>query len=306
MTAERAAARTSFLASVPERTIRAGAALLGGLVNETAHVLLPGWLRGSKLYQATVERLLRITIELVGDVQGVFPEDTIAAKELLARKAAGNVVELASFLATGWSPLWLLAAASDLLGGTKVYLQALVSELRTAGALRSDTDVGSFAELLTALEGASGVLADAIDVPPLNVAGLRHSWQELQAHVEDLPEQARLAGLFDSLQQAARREGRSLLQISAIVGLGAVRAGAQMGNVFLFDYYRQALTTIVREGLAAYLRRVSRPYLRRAVAHFDPRAATITDRAIRRWRARRIFRRAPRPQRVRWRWRPRA
>ena len=41
-------------------------------------------------------------------------------RELLVRKTAGNVVELSSFLAVGWSPLWLLAGASDLVGGTKV------------------------------------------------------------------------------------------------------------------------------------------------------------------------------------------
>lgn len=274
-----------YIASLPERATRAGAALLGGLINETTSVLLPLGIRRSRLYQATVARLLRITIELVGGVKGVYPSEQLPVEALLARKTAGNVVELASFLAVGWSPLWLLAAASDLLGGTKTYLQALVVELKRAGALPAEMDISSFDELLTALEGTSGVLAETIDVPPLDVQGIRGSWRELQRHASDLPSPARLAAIFASLQQAARREGRSLLQISSVVALGAVRAGLQMGNTYLFEYYRDALRTIAREGLITYLRRVSAPYISSAAGHFSAKTPTFTQRLLRRFAA---------------------
>src|SRR5215211_7501981 len=170
----------SYLASLPERTARAGAALAGGLVYEASEVALPLAVRRSKLYQAIVGRLLRITIELVGGVEGVYPSEEIPARELLVRKTAGNVVELSSFLAVGWSPVWLLAGASDLVGGSKVYLRALAAELRDAGVLAADADVASFEQLLTALEDTSGILADTVDVPPLNISSVRTSWQELQ------------------------------------------------------------------------------------------------------------------------------
>ena len=159
----------SYLASLPERTARAGAALAGGFVYEVSEVVLPDAVRRSKLYQAIVGRLLRITIELVGGVEGVYPAEEMPARELLVRKTAGNAVEIASFLAVGWSPVWLLAGASDLVGGSKVYLRALVTELQDAGVLAQEEDVSSFEELLSALEGTSGVLADTVDVPPLNV-----------------------------------------------------------------------------------------------------------------------------------------
>ena len=58
-----------YLASLPERTARAGAALTGGFVYETGEVLLPLVVRRSRLYQAVVGRLLRIMIELVGGVE---------------------------------------------------------------------------------------------------------------------------------------------------------------------------------------------------------------------------------------------
>src|SRR3712207_3263030 len=148
----------SYLASLPERAARAGAALTGGLVFEASEVVLPLAVRRSMLYQAIVGRLLRITVELVGGVEGVYPAQEMPVRELLVRKTAGNAVELSSFLAVGWSPLWLLAGASDLLGGTKAYLRAPVTELRDAGVLAADVDVTSFEELLTALEDRKSVV----------------------------------------------------------------------------------------------------------------------------------------------------
>jgi hypothetical protein len=273
----------SYLASLPERTARAGAALAGGFVYEVSEVVLPDAVRRSKLYQAIVGRLVRITIELVGGVEGVYPAEEMPARELLARKTAGNAVEIASFLAVGWSPVWLLAGASDLIGGSKAYLQALVAELRDTGVLSAEEDVSSFEELLTTLEGTSGVLADTVDVPPLNVAGVRTSWQELQTQAADLPDAAGLEKIFSELQSAARQEDRSILEISSIVALGAVHAGVKLGNVHVFDYYRSALRMIVEEGLLSFLHRTSTPYLMRAGSHFDPRASTYSGRLLRRW-----------------------
>ncbi|HEY6580843.1 MAG TPA: hypothetical protein VIZ60_06870 [Rubrobacter sp.] len=68
-------------------------------------MLLPLAVRRSRSYQAVVGRLLRITIELVGGAEGVYPTEEIRAQELLVRKTAGSVIELGSFLAVGWSPV---------------------------------------------------------------------------------------------------------------------------------------------------------------------------------------------------------
>jgi hypothetical protein len=276
-----------YLASLPERTARGGAAVMGGLVYETGEVVLPLAVRRSKLYQAIVGRLLRITIELVGGVDGVFPSEQMQARELLARKTAGNVVEIASFLAVGWSPVWLLAGASDLIGGSKVYLRVLVTELKEAGVLAAEEEVASFEELLSALEGTSGVLADTVDVPPLNVAGVRASWQELRHQAADLPDARGLEEIFSELRLAARREDRSVMEISSVVALGAVRAGVRLGNAHIFDYYRGALRTIADEGLVSFLYRTSTPYLTRARSHFDPGSSTLSERLLRRWADRR-------------------
>jgi hypothetical protein len=269
-----------YLVSLPERMARAGAALAGGALYETSNVALPRVVRESKLYQATIDRLLRITIEWVGDVRGIYGAEEMSVEELAARKFTGNIVEFASIFAVGFSPLWLLAAASDILGGSKAYLRALVDELKTAGHLPQHADVTSYEDLLGRLETGSGVLADAIDVPPMTVKDARASFETLRRQASDLPSPDDLATIFREMQTVAQQEGRSLTDVSAALTLAAVRAGMQMGNAHIFAFYREALSAIREEGLLRFLRRIATPYIVRAGRHFDPRAGTYTDRFV--------------------------
>ncbi|NCO41729.1 MAG: hypothetical protein COZ06_09280 [Armatimonadetes bacterium CG_4_10_14_3_um_filter_66_18] len=277
----RYAAGSRYLLSLPERSVRAAAAGVGGLFYETAELALPDWLRRSRVYQAVVGKGLRVAIELVGGVEGLLRADDLAVRELFVRKAAGNAIELASFLATGWSPLWLLAPAADLAGGSRTYLRALVEELKGTGVLPQDADIGSVDELFGALEGTSGVMAETIDVPPLTVADMRQTWEALKA-AADLPDAKQLAGLCAQLQQAAQREGRSVASVSSLIALGALKAGARMGHEHLFDYYHQSLRTILSVGLRTYATHALRPYFAAAKAQFNPGRQTATDALLRR------------------------
>jgi hypothetical protein len=257
-----------YLVSLPERMVRALAASVGGLIYEAAEVLLPAWLRRSRLYRAIVAALLRIMVELIGGVTDVLPPDDVGVEELAVRKA----------------PLWLLAAAADLTGGTRTYLRALVSELQRDGVLPEDTEFTSVEELLNNLEGTSGLMAETVDMPPLNVRDMRSSWRALQQNVAELPDASRLASIYAQLQRVAKQEGRSLRSVSSLIAAGAVRAGVQMGHTYIFDYYHDALRVMTTEGLAAYAQRVAKPYLTVAVGHFDPQRITYTERLLRRLR----------------------
>jgi hypothetical protein len=277
-----------YAVSLPERLVRAAAAGAGGLLYEAAVVLLPGWLRRTRLYRVLVANALRVVVELVGGVQGVLPPEEVTAGELALRKAAGTGIEMAGLLVVGWSPLWLLAVAADLTGGTRAYLGALVAELRRSGVVPRDAEFGSVEELLDALEQTSALMAETLDVPPLTVRQMRRSWQVLRKNAAVLPEPARLARIYALLQQVARQEGRSLGEVSAAVAAGAVRTGLQMGHTFVFDYYQQALRSIAAEGLPAYLQRVTMPYRAAAADHLDPRRPTHTERLFGRLRRGRV------------------
>jgi hypothetical protein len=67
-----------------------------------------------------------------------------------------------------------------------------------------------------------------------------------------------------------------------MLGLGAVQAGAKLGQVHIFDYYRQALGDIGDRGLADYLRRIGQPYFEAAAGHLDPTRTSFIEFALKR------------------------
>ncbi len=276
--------RLAFLASLPERLLRTVAAALGGAVHETVELVLPRFVRSSRLYEATAKNLLRVTIELVG---GVEREAAAGAAEpdvgkLAVRKTAGNALELGSIAAFGFSPLWLLAAASDVTHGTRVYLDAFVAELKHAGVVAHAAELRTVDELLAALEGATGTTARLIDVPPLEVQALRRSLADLRSDATGLPTPAELAALYDGLRTVARRERRSLLEVSVGMGLAFFNAARKVGRQHVLDPYTQDLRPVRDEGFGAYAARVSKPYAQAVARHFDPSRSTLTERTVKR------------------------
>jgi hypothetical protein len=288
--------RWKFYASLPERGARAGVAAIGGAVDETLALALPRFVRRSRSYEATAKNLLRVAIELVGGVER--PPDAEPqpnARDLAKRKAAGNVVEIGSIAAFGFSPLWLVAAASDITHGSRVYLNALTEELKAAGLLADEVDAGSVDELLGVLERTSGHTARLIDIPPLELRGLRASLAELRSHAESLPSSGELAALYSELRRAAEAENRPVLEVSSGVGLAFLTSARKVSDLHVVAPYREDWQPLRDEGFAAYARRVGTPYREAAVRHFQPGESTHTERLLDRlagWRARRGRRRS--------------
>ena len=273
-----------YVASLPERLVRSAAATGGGILLETTNLILPPPVRQhSKLYQATVARMIRITVEFVGGVTGRYPAERMDAHELAVRKLGGNAVELASIVAVGFSPLWLLAAASDVTGGVRTYLDTFVRELKDTGALAESADVSSVDGLLVALESASGQAADTIDIPPLTIEHMRVSLDQFRRHAKAIPGPNDLAGLFKDLTEVAREQDRSLLFMSSLVAAGAIHAGIQLGNTHLVSFYSDSLAAIRKEGVPSYLGRISQPYFAAATHHLHPSSKAHTPRLVRRF-----------------------
>ena len=63
--------RWRYFASVPERTVRAGAAGLGCTLHDSFELTLPRFVRRSRLYEVTAKNLLRVMVELVGGVEAL-------------------------------------------------------------------------------------------------------------------------------------------------------------------------------------------------------------------------------------------
>lgn len=261
--------------------MRSAAAVLGGAVHETALVVLPRFVRQSRFYEATAKNVLRIAIELVGGVdQPVGADDEPSAGKLAVRKGAGNVVELGSIAAFGFSPLWLLAAASDLARGSRVYLAALVGELKDNGVLEQDAQVASVDQLLGVLERGAGKSAALIDVPPMELRELRTSIAELAAERKELPGPDELQALYEGLVRQARAENRSLLAVSSGIGLAFLNSAQHVGRDHVWVPYREDWRPLRQEGFAAYARRVAQPYREAVESHFDEAKPTHTERLL--------------------------
>jgi hypothetical protein len=260
----------TFLASVPERVVRSVAAALGGAVHETATLALPRFVRRSRLYEATAKNMLRITVELVGGVVGSSTEEP----------SAPGPSELGSIVAVGFSPLWLLAAASDVLHGSRVYLDALVDELKAAGVLTETAHAESVDDLLAALEGTSGGAARLIDIPPLALADLRSSLAEIRSSAQELPTREELALAYDGLRREAAAERRSLLEVGSGMALAFALSARSVGRDHVAVPYREDWSPLRDEGFAAYARRIAEPYRLAVASHFDPERATLTERGL--------------------------
>jgi hypothetical protein len=272
--------RGRFVISLPERLVRSAAAVLGGAVHETAALALPRLVRRSRLYEATAKNLLRVAIELVGGVEKSPTVEDTTAQEVVVRKGAGNVIELGSIAAFGFSPLWLLAAASDIARGSRKYLEVLVAELKAADVVGEEVDVGSVDELLGVLERGTGRAARLVDIPPLELAELRRSIAELRSEADSLPAPAELEALFRGLRRTAERERRPLLEVSVGVGLAFLTSAREVGGTHVVAPYREDWRPVRREGFASYARRVARPYAAAAQGHFDRAKPTYTERLL--------------------------
>jgi hypothetical protein len=111
----------------------------------------------------------------------------------------------------GCSPLWFLAVASDITGGTRIYLDTFVKELERAGVLPGDTDISSIDDLLAVMDRTVSQAADAIDIPSTAIADMRDSVDLLRENAGLIPGPQRLAEVFSQLKAAAAEQKRSPL-----------------------------------------------------------------------------------------------
>jgi hypothetical protein len=155
--------------------------------------------------------------------------------------------------------------------------------------ISKDVDVHSVDELLGVLEDTSGGTARLVDLPPLELRQLRTTLAELRSQADSLPSASELAALFLMLRRTAAAENRSLLEVSAGVGLAFLTSARKVSGEHIVTPYREDWKPLQDEGLAAYARRVGRPYRDAISRHVDSGKASRTERLIDRiatWRRR--------------------
>ena len=135
-------------------------------------------------------------------------------------------------------------------------------------------------ELLGVLERGAGRTARLIDIPPLELSELRSSLVELRSEADSLPTPKALAALFGALQEEARREDRSLLEVSSGLGLAFLLSARSVGREHLVVPYVEDWEPLRREGFGDYARRVAAPYRDAVTGHLDRSRETHTERVL--------------------------
>jgi hypothetical protein len=250
-----------------------------------------------------VDTTLRFLIEEVGGAEGAYPAESPLPGDFLARRAAGNAVEMLGIVAFRASPVWVLAGMADLCGLGRHLIPQLADELKKQGLLDGDTTFESMDQVLDGLERTSARMASAINTLPLDVASLRAEWNGVRAEARklrpaSLPSPEMVTGMWDRLRAEAAAQNRSVFETSSALALstvrsvpdglrwlsasavaGAGRTGRVVGEVLL-EHYRQTLDEVRRVGYAEYVSRQLGPYVRAAVAQFSPEQRTLTERLL--------------------------
>ena len=292
-----------YLLSLPERLLRSVLGLGAGVAREFGEVALPDAIRHSQLYQNLVDATLRYLIEQVGGVEGVYRAERNLPDDFLARRTAGNAIELLGIVAFRASPVWILAALADVCGLGRQLIPEIAEALKAEGLLEKDVQVTSVDQMLDGLERTSSQLAATMNTPPLDVAGLRREWEairEQMGHLRrpDLPSGDTISSLWAQLKTESERQDRSVFETSSVMALSAARAlpegvrwisasarvgATRTGQIFaaaLLDHYRQTLSEIRQVGYVGYARRQLRPYIRACVNQFSPERSTATQRVV--------------------------
>jgi hypothetical protein len=298
----------SYLLSLPERVLRSASALSGGLVREIGNVTLPSALRRTKLYQTMVESTVRFLVEQVGEVNGVYPAENKLAEHFLLKRTLGDGIDMAGIVAFHASPVWVLAALADISGAGRQLIDEISSSLKEEGLLDRNARFESIDQLLDGLEHTAGQLATSIRFPPLDIAGLREEWTALKESARaipppSLPSPGLVRDQWEELKREAARQHRSVLELSSLMTLSAVRAvpanllwlsrcartaTLRTGQLFadgLLNHYRATLRDIRDVGYLVYWTNEFRPYLRAAADQFSPAHQSLTERLLKKRRS---------------------
>jgi hypothetical protein len=283
----------TYLLSLPERLVRSTLGLGAGAAREVGEVVLPDGVRATQLYKNLVDTTLRFVIEQVGGVEGVYAQGDAIQENFLARRTAGNAVEVLGIVAFRASPVWVLAALADVCGAGRQLIPEIADSLKEEGLLDKDAQVTSVDQMLNGLERTSSRLASTINTPPLDIAGLRQEWDAIRAEASTIPPGAfpnreTVGELWSQLKAESARQERSVFHTSSLVAVSAVRAGVvrtgEMVGVAMLDHYSRTLAEMRQTGYAAYAARQFGPYVRAAVGQFSPKRRTLTERVLDKFR----------------------
>lgn len=314
--------------SLPERLVRSAVGVTAGTAKEIAEFVVPQAFQDSKSYEVMVRNSLGFLLDSVAMVSEAGPPpnssmyvpgaalagspvpgapanaivDAAAAvnpSRFIARKAAGNFIDIAGLATLHVSPLWVLAIVSDAAYGTKTYLNELAQELQAQGLIDDSSVIHKVEDLFNAVKQASGSAASAFDQPPLSLDELRTSVEQTRKAVNEIdprhliPE-SEINRYWSEMRSIAAQEQISLLGVSAAIAMETVEnvknlshgtltglfVAGKIINRNIFGHYWDSLANINEQGIWNSVRNTYTPYVGLAWGNFTSSRKTWTETVL--------------------------
>ncbi|MDZ4782735.1 MAG: hypothetical protein SGJ19_21010 [Planctomycetia bacterium] len=286
-----------YTLSIPERTLRSGAGIVGGAVRESAALLIPRAFQNSQTYRILVQQTLDFLVQDIAGVAGKPQENsTPQVDNFIARKAVGNFIELAGMATVHLSPLTTLAIVADVAYGSSHFLKELSVELKRQHLIDDNAMINNVDDLLSAVADTAKVTSGAFDTPPLSVEGLKETVKQARDAatrvdiMQALP-RAEVERLWNDMHAMAKAQDADVWSVSTTMTLyslgklgnvsqGALSTVKVAGSLFdrhILDHYRQGLNEIGAKGMYATLRESSGPYIEAVWTNFSGEKSTLTE-----------------------------
>ena len=293
--------QVDYLLSLPERSIRALASLVGGASVFLADTLLPDALQGTTIYKILIGDTQRFLIERMAQMEQQFSSKASGdiPKDFMQRKAAGTILEAAGLLAFHFSPMWVLAIAGDASAGSKVFFERLIEHLKEQGVIPEDSNIDNLVDLIEATQTASQVSVKGVDTPPLSRSDLEAFIKELSnAYGEvflQIPELMKnFEGLWARMEAVSTREGISMAELSGIMTIQAAnwgkksvgtvlaigKTGSQLFGEKILQSYKETLDLVSKHGAKHYLKQYMAPFVDKSLEHFEQGRETWIEKKL--------------------------
>ncbi len=260
----------SYLASLPERTVRAVVSIATGVSSLTVKILLPDFLRNTTVYRVTFGMLQQFLIEKVAQIESQESPYRLKDK-YAARKVAGTVLEGIGLVSVHFSPVWALAILSDVADGSTVYLKKLIEDLKEDGLVDPEGEYDSVTMLLEGIREGSRIGASAIDMPPIDAKEWEKTYREMEA-------------IFQQMKKVSKENRISINRLSGAMSIDLMkRMGKTSGKLMadtMLDSYRRSLDEMAKTGAVDYIQNHMRPFVRQVGVQFEKNRPSVTERLI--------------------------
>ncbi len=281
--------------SLPERAVRSAVGMTAGTLREAATLMVPQAFQSSKSYEVAIFNSLNFLTDTVGGFESESA-DASDAGEHIAKKAIGNFVDMAGLATLHVSPMWILAAVSDVAYGSSTYIRELAVELEKQGIIDGASTIHNVDDILDAIQSTSGNMASSLDKPPLSVDELRAFVKETretmtQADLRTILPEHEVRKYWESLQETATKEHISLFEAATAVAMHTAQQASTitMGTVTgvkvagsllqrnVLQHYQDSLVMLREEGFLTVIRSTYQPYVGQVWNNFSSERKSWTE-----------------------------